>query len=180
MDGIPKSTQESFIAGMTEPALAARDAWGIIPSLLVAQACLESAYGTKLPAPHNYVGIKDLAFDRGGVNALTHDDPHRQGPARPARFEDFRNATHCFLQYGRLLMRSPSYKAYRRALSDPAAAARALQGTYSTDANYAEELMRVWGEHDLGRIDKMDGPPGGKAEPGTGMGTGTGTEAKAA
>lgn len=146
--------RDAFIQRMLQPVLAARDQWGILPSIALAQACLESAYGTRLSAQHNYVGLKDVSFDAGsGGDILTVEDPAMADAPRRARFENFRNETHCAMTLGRLLMRVPAYAQYRDALPDPEACALALQGVYAMDMNYADKLMQIVDRHDLRRYD---------------------------
>lgn len=172
--------QAAFIARVTPSALAARDEWGILVSLAVAQACLESNYGTQVPAPCNVLGLKDLPFDAGagpavgtheGFSGATTGDSRLSppagpvGPSRPEKgslrpvravFEDFRDLTHCFLAYGRLLARSPTYAPYRAALPDVAACARALQAIgYSTDPQYAAKVLALWERQGLVRLDTL-------------------------
>ncbi len=152
--------KERFVQKILEPVLAAQDEWGVLPSIAIAQACLESDYGRRLAAPNNFLGLKDLRFDRGSYRSRTVEDPLRSGPAVEADFEDFRNATHCLLAYGRLLARSPTYQRYRDALPDPAACARALQDIrYATDARYAEKLMQIVDGCDLRKYDGWDPRP---------------------
>ena len=71
----------------------------------------------------------------------------------PQRFRKFPDLATAFDEHGRLLATGRSYAPARAVRHDGRAFARALQGRYATDPDYAAHLIALIDAHDLTRFD---------------------------
>lgn len=133
--------------------------YGLYPSVMLAQAALESDYGeSQLSFDYNnYLGIKAHDHHRS-VNMETTE--YYSGSATTIRdyFCVYSSPEDCFKDYAELLTKNENYADVIGAAS-PAEAARALQAAgYATDPDYASKLISVINEYNLTRFDPMERP----------------------
>lgn len=131
--------------------------YDLFPSVMIAQAILESKSGTSglAVAPYyNLFGIKgsyngaraifETWEDDGAGNAYTVNDAFRQYPSWRASLED----------YAKLLQLPLYHGAHRSVAGSYEVATSHLTGRYATDTNYANKLNHLIEVYDLTRFDK--------------------------
>ena len=149
---------ESFF-GTLGPIAAEYDEYGIYPSVMLAQAALESNFGeSQLSLDyHNYFGIKAHGHHRS-VRLETIEYYTDSPTTITDNFCVYNNPNDCFNDYAELLTENDNYSDAVGAAS-PAMAAKALQaGGYATDPNYASKLIQIIKEYNLTRFDPMTRP----------------------
>ena len=141
------------------PIAAEYEKYGIYPSVMLAQAALESNYGeSQLSLDyHNYFGIKAHGHHRS-VRLETIEYYSATPTTITDNFCVYNNPNDCFSDYAELLTENDNYSDAVGAPS-PAIAAKALQaGGYATDPNYASKLIQIINEYNLTRFDPMTRP----------------------
>ena len=140
-------------------ARASQAKWDVPASICLAQWALESGWGRFLPpGSNNPFGIK-AAPGEPFVLAMTREVLDGRDVRLPQRFRVFATFAEAFDQHGRLLATAAPYAAARAVRRDARAFARALQGHYATDPNYAAELIAVMDDRDLYRFDLAPAVP---------------------
>lgn len=138
--------------------------YGLYPSVMLAQAALESHYGdSQLSYDYNnYFGIKAHDNHRS-VKLSTRENYGNGDVIIDDNFCVYSSPQDCFKDYAKILTSNKHFAGVVGAKS-PAAAARALQeGGYATDPNYATSLIQVINEYNLTRFDPIDRPTAKKA-----------------
>jgi flagellar protein FlgJ len=147
---ITDGAKQQFIEKMLPQAEAAGRELGIDPHAIIAQAALETGWGTSQPADssgasHNLFGIKAGAGWQGASVASSTVE-YESGVANDevARFRAYGSAEDSVNDYVSLLRDNPRYSAALNTGSDVQAFATALQrGGYATDPHYANKLVAV-------------------------------------
>ena len=147
---VDEGTKQKFIEKMLPQAEAAGRELGVDPRAIIAQAALETGWGTSQPADasgnsHNLFGIKAGAGWKGAsvASATTEFDGGVAG-TEVARFRAYGSAEASVNDYVSLLRNNPRYSAALNTGGDVHAFATALQrGGYATDPDYANKLEAV-------------------------------------
>jgi peptidoglycan hydrolase FlgJ len=155
---IDEGTKQEFIEKMLPQADAAGRELGVDPRAIIAQAALETGWGTSQPADssggsHNLFGIKAGANWKGAsvASATTEFDGGVAG-TEVARFRAYGSAEASVNDYVSLLRDNPRYSAALNTGGDVHAFAAALQrGGYATDPDYANKLVALAGQIQLDR-----------------------------
>ncbi|MDO5696097.1 MAG: glucosaminidase domain-containing protein [Eubacteriales bacterium] len=148
---------DTFINGIAPYAVdTARANPALYPSIMIAQACLETGYGQSVPQ-NNIFGIKSLP-GKPERSLETTEVVNGERVTVTAGFAVFNDYADAFQSYAALLMNAPVYESVRNAGS-PEAAAHALTGTYATDPRYARSLLWIINTFDLRRFDKQATQP---------------------
>jgi flagellar protein FlgJ len=150
---VDEGTKQEFIEKMLPQAEAAGRELGVDPRAIIAQAALETGWGTSQPADatgnsHNLFGIKAGAGWKGAsvASATTEFDGGVAG-TEVARFRAYGSAEASVNDYVSLLRDNPRYAAALNTGGDVHAFATALQrGGYATDPDYANKLVTVAGQ----------------------------------
>jgi flagellar protein FlgJ len=151
--GVDDAQRRRFIDEMLPHAESAARELGVDPRHVIAQAALETGWGTSKPADasgtsHNFFGIKTGAGWRGAsVSADTTE--YRDGIAgtERAEFRAYGSVAENVSDYVRLLRENPRYAAALHTGSDVRAFASALQRSgYATDPAYADKIVAVAGQ----------------------------------
>lgn len=132
---------------------------GLYPSVMLAQAALESNFGeSQLSFDYNnYFGIKAHGHHRSVRLATTEYYDGEETIIRDY-FCVYSSPGDCFEDYAEIITQNANYSDAVGA-SSPAESARALQaGGYATDPNYASKVISVINEYNLTRFDPMDTP----------------------
>jgi flagellar protein FlgJ len=139
-----------FIEEMLPHATAAARELGVDPRAIIAQAALETAWGTAQPADaggasHNLFGIKAGASWKGAsVSAATTEYADGIAREQPAQFRAYGSVAENVADYVHVLRDNPRYAAALGTGGDVRAFADALQrGGYATDPEYANKLATV-------------------------------------
>lgn len=132
---------------------------GLYPSVMLAQAALESNFGeSQLSFDYNnYFGIKAHGHHRS-VRLTTTEYYDGEETTIRDYFCVYSSPGDCFADYAEVITQNANYSDAVGAAS-PALSARALQdGGYATDPNYASKVISVINEYNLTRFDPMETP----------------------
>jgi peptidoglycan hydrolase FlgJ len=150
---VDEATKQEFIEKMLPQAEAAGRELGVDPRAIIAQAALETGWGTSQPADatgnsHNLFGIKAGANWKGAsVGSATTEFENGVAGTEVARFRAYGSAQASVNDYVSLLRDNPRYSAALNTGGDVHAFAAALQrGGYATDPDYANKLVTVAGQ----------------------------------
>ncbi|HAT43028.1 MAG TPA: peptidoglycan hydrolase FlgJ [Rheinheimera sp.] len=145
------SSQQAFIKKLLPAAQKAAALLGLEPVALIAQAALETGWGSKLSADassgsgFNLFGIKAQPGWQGAtMQAQTME--YRQGvmQTEQATFRAYNNVEQSMQDYVEFIQQNPRYKNALAVTAEPAAYFRQLQAAgYATDPNYARKVMAV-------------------------------------
>jgi len=152
-DKIDDAQKAKFVDEMLPHATAAARKLGIDPRALIAQAALETGWGTSQPADasgasHNLFGIK-AGDNWQGASVASDTQEYSAGVADTERasFRSYRNVAESVADYVHVLRDNPRYSAALNTGGDVRAFATALQrGGYATDPAYADKLIAVAGQ----------------------------------
>jgi flagellar protein FlgJ len=147
----------SFLRTVLPLAQRAATKLGAPPLALVAQAALETAWGTRVPrradgsSSFNLFGIKSGA-NWSGPEAVTRTLEYQNGALaeKRAAFRAYGSAEEGFSDYVSLLAGDPRYQSVIAAAKDPQLYAQALQDSgYATDPNYAMKINTIYSSQTL-------------------------------
>jgi flagellar protein FlgJ len=150
-DAVPPAKQADFVKDHWPAAVDAGEKLGVDPRNLLAQAALETHWGTQSPrdasgAPtHNLFGIKAATgWDGGSAASPTREHLEGRDVSTTAAFRAYPSPAASFQDYVTLLRGSPRYAAALNTGGNTEAFAQALQrGGYSTDPDYASKVVAV-------------------------------------
>jgi flagellar protein FlgJ len=150
-DGVTPAQQRRFVDEMLPHATAAARELGVDARAIVAQAALETGWGTSLPAEagggsHNFFGIKAGAGWQGAsVASTTTEFVAGQAGTERARFRAYGSLAENVADYVRVIRDNPRYSEALGTGADVRAFANALQrGGYATDPEYADKLVATF------------------------------------
>ncbi|WP_246131614.1 flagellar assembly peptidoglycan hydrolase FlgJ [Pistricoccus aurantiacus] len=141
---------QDFIARLSEPAQRASERSGVPAELILAQAALETGWGSRgIPTrdggeSHNLFGIKAGSRWQGDTtDIVTHEFIGGQRREVVDRFRVYDSFEDAFTDYASLIGNNARYQGVVQA-PNAQEAARALQrGGYATDPAYADKLIAV-------------------------------------
>ncbi len=143
-------TPEAFVASLSPYAERAAKALGVEPSLLIAQAALETGWGKKVignarGSSHNLFNIKADRSWQGDKMATQTLEFHGNTPVKEtAAFRSYANFEQSFDDYVRFLNQNPRYQT---ALESHQNSEQFIQGIhkagYATDPKYADKVLSV-------------------------------------
>lgn len=148
----PKSfdSPEAFVNRLRPYAEKAAKALGVAPSLILAQAALETGWGSKVikSARHSSYNLFNIKADsrwKGRSIASETLEYHQRTPVmEKAAFRAYPSYQESFADYVRFLNENPRY---RSALDSNNSSAQFINGIhqagYATDPDYAEKVLRV-------------------------------------
>jgi flagellar protein FlgJ len=152
--GVPVASPEAqanFISDVWPAAQEAGQQLGVDPNNLVAQAALETNWGTRVPrdangrSSNNLFGMK-AAGQWSGASVTAATQEYQDGTAvnTTGQFRAYNSRTQSFRDYVSLLRGSPRYAAALNTGNDAHAFASALQhGGYATDPDYANKVTAL-------------------------------------
>lgn len=160
-----ETTQEAFIQRVLPAARAEREAWGVPVSISIAQAIIESAWGTSELAVNatNFHGLKchrTLSRSAGCYTKTTWEwSPERGNYTISADFHRFGSVQNAFHAHGEFLL-APHYASAFRYSDDPYRFLQAIKdGGYATDPNY---VSSVWQRVQTYGLTRYDSPSAGQ------------------
>ena len=155
------NSTEAFIESIAASAKPVADSNGLYPSVMIAQAILESNWGSSQlsRAPYyNLFGIQGTYQGKSVVfktqeylngKWVTKDMPFRVYPSFNQSFQD-----NAYVLKTTNFGNGPYYaKAWRANAATYQAATAALTGKYATDPNYGASLNRIISQYNLTRFD---------------------------
>ncbi|GEO69056.1 glycoside hydrolase family 73 protein [Levilactobacillus acidifarinae] len=156
------TTQQTFISTLKSPVKTVANQYKLYPSVMMAQAALESGWGTSqltLQA-NNYFGIKG-SYNGQSVSMETSEyDANGKLYTTSANFRKYPSAKASMTDNAKLLRNglsaNPTYYSgtWRENAATYAAAANALTGTYATSPQYGASLISLIQQYDLESLDK--------------------------
>jgi flagellar protein FlgJ len=144
-------TEDDFISEVWPAAQQAGQQLGVDPHNLIAQAALETNWGTHVPrdsnghSSNNLFGIKAGGQWTGGsVAGTTQEYENGTAVSTNGQFRAYESKDQSFKDYVALLRSSPRYAAALNTGSNTHAFATALQrGGYATDPGYAGKISAI-------------------------------------
>ena len=152
--------QEQFIASIGEAAVESHEMTGIPASVTIAQAILESYWGSSRLAreANNYFGIK--AQTRSGPAGMVWLDVWEviggRNIVQRQPFRAYSTIAESFVDHGRFILENGRYASALAAKDDARQFARELnRDGYATDPGYAAKLIALMDRYDLYRFDRV-------------------------
>jgi len=152
--------QEQFIASIADAAVQSADDTGVPASVTIAQAILESYWGSSRLAQeaNNYFGIK--AQTRGGSAGSIWFDVWEviggRNVMQSQAFRAYKTIAESFVDHGRFFVENARYGTAMVVKSDAQQFARELnRAGYATDPSYASKLIGLMDRYDLYRYDNV-------------------------
>lgn len=152
--------QEQFIASIAEAAVDSADQTGVPASVTIAQAILESYWGSSRLAreANNYFGIK--AQTKVGPAGVVWFDVWEviggRNVMQAQAFRAYRSVAESFVDHGLFFQENARYASAIAVRNDPRAFARAINvDGYATDPAYASKLIGLMDRYDLYRYDDV-------------------------
>ena len=156
---VTEEEQKEFIEAIAPLVAEIMPRYGILcNSAVIAQACLESAYGTSDKAEHkNFFGLKyrkDRVSSNSGYFIAGSKEEYQKGQMTniTASWYAFPTMRACVEGYGQFT--SISAYAAGKGVKDPEAYLRGIQkAPYATSKTYVQDVLAVIRKHDLTRFD---------------------------
>jgi flagellum-specific peptidoglycan hydrolase FlgJ len=152
--------QEQFIGSIAEAAVESADATGVPASVTIAQAILESYWGSSRLAreANNYFGIK--AQTHGGSAGSVWFDVWEviggRNIMQAQAFRAYKSIAESFVDHGLFFVENGRYGGAMAAKNDPKQFARAVnRAGYATDPSYASKLIGLMDRYNLYRYDDV-------------------------
>jgi flagellum-specific peptidoglycan hydrolase FlgJ len=152
--------QEQFIGAIGEAAVHSADETGVPASVTIAQAILESYWGSSRLARegNNYFGIK--AQTRSGSAGSIWFDVWEviggRSVMQSQAFRAYKTIAESFVDHGLFFVETGRYAEAMADKSDPRQFARAVnRAGYATDPSYASKLIGLMDRYDLYRYDDV-------------------------
>lgn len=152
--------QEQFIASIAEAAVDSADETGVPASVTIAQAILESYWGSSRLATqaNNYFGIK-AQTDVGTAGSVVFDVwevIRGRNIMESQPFRAYNSVAESFADHGRFFVNNDRYASAMAARSDPRQFAREVnRDGYATDPAYANKLIGLMDRYGLYRYDDV-------------------------
>jgi peptidoglycan hydrolase FlgJ len=148
---VSSETQDNFISELWPAAQAAGQQLGVDARNLIAQAALETNWGTRVPrdsrgrSSNNLFGMKATGQWRGAsVSAGTQEYENGTAVSTTGQFRSYDSRQQSFQDYVSLLRGSPRYANALNTGNDVEAFASALQrGGYASDPHYASKITAI-------------------------------------
>jgi flagellum-specific peptidoglycan hydrolase FlgJ len=152
--------QEQFIASIGEAAVESADNTGVPASVTIAQAILESYWGSSRLAreANNYFGIK-AQTRAGSAGSIWFDVWEVIGGRNVMQsqvFRAYKTVGESFVDHGRFFVENGRYAAAMAVKDDPRQFAREVnRAGYATDPSYAAKLIGLMDRYNLYRYDDV-------------------------
>ena len=150
----PTSAERTFIEQIAPGAMAAQRKYGVPAAVTIAQAIVESGWGSSTLAAqdHNLFGIKGTG-PAGGAFYPTTEYVNGRPVTRTAEFRVYHDVAQSIEDHGKLLADSGYYGQAMASRHDPDAFANALTGVYATDPDYGTKIIGMMQQYHLYRYD---------------------------
>src|SRR5436309_11377623 len=153
-----RTPEEAFIFPLVEPAQESQLVTGVPTSVTIAQAILETYWGSSFLAreANNYFGIK--AQTKPGSDGVVWIDAWEveagQNVVRPEPFRKYSNVVESLVDHGRFFLENSRYRHALEAKNDAREFARRINAAgYATDPAYASKLISYMDRYDLYQYD---------------------------
>ena len=148
-------TPAEFIDQMLPGARACQRTAGIPASFTIAQAALETGWGSRVRG-NNLFGIKaDRSWRGPTVDVPTHEVVNGTSIAIVAKFRAYPNWAACIEDRAQFFLRMPRYAACFREKTGAGWARAVAAAKYATDPKYADLLISIMDGRELQRFDTL-------------------------
>lgn len=150
------SKQQKFIDTLLPLARKNHTAYGILPSITLSQAILESNWGeSRLSTEyHNYFGIKSFKKSENRIQLQTQEFYNNQMNQTKDYFRTYRSLEESVAHHGRLLGTAPRYQKITTEKDYTKAAQELYEASYSTDPKYPNKLIELIERYHLDQYDQ--------------------------
>jgi lysozyme len=150
------ATQQAFIESLQDGAIAGWDEYGVLPSVTVAQAILESGWGksTLSTEAHNLFGIKGT-YNGNYVNYPTKEYVNGSYVTVYAEFRAYDNNSESVEDHGYFLYSNSRYSNLLGVTNYETVAEDLQSDGYATDPSYASSLIKIIEEYNLTQLDQI-------------------------
>jgi len=148
----------SFVDELLPGALSSQRAVGIPASFTIAEAALESGWGTSLLAVQgkNLFGVKaDLSWHGPTIDMRTREFEAGVWTIVIARWRSYASWADCISDHAAFLRSNPRYSSCFQTKSGAEFAARVAAAGYATDPTYADKLQDIIRYHSLDQYDAL-------------------------
>jgi flagellar protein FlgJ len=152
--------QEQFIGSIAEAAVESADSTGVPASVTIAQAILESYWGSSRLAheANNFFGIKAQTHGgtAGSVSFNVWEVIGGRSVVQTQAFRAYNTIADSFIDHGQFFVENGRYAAAMAARDDPKQFAIEInRAGYATDPAYASKLIGLMDRYDLYRYDAV-------------------------
>lgn len=149
--------QEDFIRQLLPLAQENYETYGILPSITLSQAILESDWGrSRLSSEfHNYFGIKSFKESENRVSLQTQEFYNDRMNTVRDYFRVYESLEASVAHHGLLLGTAPRYSKFLTSSNYKEASQALYEASYSTDPNYPQKLNYLIETY---RLDQYDPP----------------------
>ena len=150
------ASQQAFIESVAEGAIEGWNEYGVLPSITVAQAILESGWGssTLSTQAHNLFGIKG-SYNGNYVTMRTREVINGQSVYVNAAFRAYANNSESVEDHGNFLYSNSRYSNLLGDTSYTDVAQKLSQDGYATDPYYSSSLISLVKTYDLTQLDSI-------------------------
>ncbi|MGY0276010.1 LysM peptidoglycan-binding domain-containing protein [Limosilactobacillus fermentum] len=150
------ASQQAFIESVAEGAIESWNEYGVLPSITVAQAILESGWGssTLSTQAHNLFGIKG-SYNGNYVTMSTREVINGQSVYVNAAFRAYANNSESVEDHGNFLYSNSRYSNLLGDTSYTDVAQKLSQDGYATDPYYSSSLISLVKTYDLTQLDSI-------------------------
>ncbi len=155
------SSQQAYIQNIASYAKPVADANGLFPSVMIAQAILESNWGTSTLSQYPYYNLFGIqgSYNGNSVSMTTKEYINGQFVTKVMPFRKYPSLSASFADNARVLKTTnfgAGYfyaAAWRSNASSYLQATAALTGKYATDPNYGNSLNKLISQYNLTQYD---------------------------
>jgi flagellum-specific peptidoglycan hydrolase FlgJ len=152
--------QEQFISSIAEAAVRSADQTGVPASVTIAQAILESYWGSSRLArdANNYFGIKAQTHggSAGSIWLNVWEVIGGRNVVESQAFRAYNSIAESFVDHGQFFLENGRYNSAMAARDDPRQFAREInRAGYATDPAYASKLIGLMDRYNLYRYDDV-------------------------
>ena len=140
-DAPPSATPEAFVASIASTAKAVAEELGIDPRIVIAQAALETGWGTSVKG-NNLFGIKSHG-KKDGLMMETHEVVDGKRIKVRDSFRQYDSYDESIADYGSFLQQNKRYKPLLEAATLQEQVEALGKSGYATDPEYADKVMSI-------------------------------------
>jgi flagellar protein FlgJ len=145
----------AFLGMLAQAAQDCQRKTGILASITLAQAALESSWGARAPGS-NLFGIKaDTAWKGPTVDVPTHEVIHGQSVAITTKFRAYSSWLESMIDHAQFLLKNPRYAACFKETTGAGWARAVAKAGYATDPDYADKLIAIMRDRNLAFYDQV-------------------------
>ena len=140
-NAVPSATPEAFVASIAPPAKAVAEELGIDPRIVIAQAALETGWGTSVKG-NNLFGIKSHGKE-DGLMVQTHEVVDGKRIKVRDSFRQYDSYDDSITDYGSFLQQNKRYEPMLQAATLQEQVEALGKSGYATDPEYADKVMAI-------------------------------------